>query len=181
MTSLNVIQDCGTIQLPKGLNTLVDADIRRLANALTWGIVHAKGKYIYAIHQERRGGKLSTVKLHQFIADPPNGLNVDHRNGDTLDNRLQNLRVATKSQNNCNARRSRGTSRYKGVNHVPNKDRWVARITKDRRTVSLGYFFTELEAAQAYDRAATELHGEFALTNRAMFPDGFHAEEDRQG
>jgi hypothetical protein len=173
MTPLIVLQDCGTIQLPKGLNTLVDADIRRLANALTWGVVHSKGERIYAIHQERRGGKLTTIKLHQFVADPPNGLIVDHKNGDTLDNRRSNLRIATKSQNGCNARRVEGSSKYKGVSYSKATNKWVARITKDRRTIALGYFPSELSAADAYDAATVEHHGEFGRTNHQLFPDDF--------
>jgi hypothetical protein len=174
MATLSVLRDCCTIQLPNGYNALVDAEVYRLANSLTWGVIHNRRRYPYAIHQIRRMGKLLTVKLHQFIASPPNGMLVDHINGDTLDNRARNLRLASHSENVRNSRRRNGsTSRFKGVSWHAKQGHWAARITKDRVTHALGYFEDEREAAEAYDRAAVEMHGEFAMTNQQMYPDEF--------
>ncbi len=94
---------------------------------------------------------------------------VDHANGDILDNRRSNLRAATRSENNSNRQKfSNGTpaSKYKGVQFTHGK--WAASIQKDKERKWLGYFKHEDSAAKAYDIAAKELHGEFAVLN---FPD----------
>jgi len=89
---------------------------------------------------------------------------VDHRNGDGLDNRRQNLRPANDSKNQMNARmRSDNPSGFKGV--CADRHRWMARIQLDGRRTYLGYFATPQEAARAYDAAAVELFGEYARPN----------------
>lgn len=115
--------------------------------------------------------------MHHDIAGRRAGLQVDHANGDGLDNRRANLRHATHRQNTLNRRpvirrdASRG-SRFKGVSRDPSENRttpWRARITvAPGRQVLLGRFQTEEGAARAYDRAAIEHHGQFARLN---FPD----------
>ena len=95
----------------------------------------------------------------------------DHISCDRLDNRRENLRVATRGQNAVN-RKGHGESVYLGVNR--NKRNWQAQITplgsgRRGRKIYLGTFTTEEDAARAYDRAAREYHGEFARLN---FPDG---------
>jgi hypothetical protein len=88
---------------------------------------------------------------------------IDHINGDGLDNRIANLRLATNSQNMANRRHNRNsTSPYKGVSYVKKWGRWVARIQKDKKRVEIGYFFTPEEAHAAYVAAAREAFGEFA-------------------
>lgn len=91
---------------------------------------------------------------------------IDHSNGDRLDNRLVNLRLATNGQNIANSR-SRGgaSSRYLGVARHTQNGNWMASITKDGVQTYLGVFGTEEEAAIAYDRAANVMHGEFARLN----------------
>lgn len=174
MSGLTVLQGCSTIQLPKGLRTLVDSSLYRLLNSMTWGVIHAKGDFIYPIHQVRRLGQIFSVKMHQFVANPDNGIKVDHKNRDTLDNRGENLRIATMSENGCNKnklRRNGATSQFKGVSRRK-EGGWAARITKDGVTKSLGNFRTEADAARAYDEAAREMHGEFALTNLDIYGHG---------
>jgi hypothetical protein len=96
---------------------------------------------------------------------------VDHINHDGLDNRRANLRLATPSQNLGNKRPQRGgSSPYKGVSLQtswhPIGRPWKASIDIDGRTKSIGYFATEVEAANAYDEAAIAKWGDFALTNK---------------
>ncbi len=172
MSSLNVLQFCRTIQLTDGLNTLVDDHPieYRILNSLTWGIIKVKGQYPYPIHQVRRARKISSIKMHQFIMNPDNGVMVDHKNRDTLDNRRENLRVVSRSYNCANAskmRRSGSTSKFKGVS-VKSNGKYEARITKDGKTKSLGTFANESDAAKAYDDAAREIFGDSALTNEAI-------------
>ncbi|WP_412102526.1 HNH endonuclease [Paenibacillus alvei] len=93
---------------------------------------------------------------------------VDHINGDPLDNRRENLRVATRNENCRNRRRrKRYKYRFKGVTYDKDKvvNKWRARISYEGKRHCLGYFYTETEAAKAYNEAAIRLHGEFASLN----------------
>lgn len=114
-------------------------------------------------HREEQ--KRSTILLHRFIMEPPSGMQVDHTNGDTLDCRRQNMRVATASQNcqNRGPRKKGSAAPYKGVYLL--KGRWAARITAKGVKTFLGYFDGPENAALAYDRAAIEMHGDFARLN----------------
>jgi len=98
---------------------------------------------------------------------PPKDLLVDHRFGNTLDNRRANLRIATRSQNNCNRRidKSKCSSRYYGVYYEKQKRKWIARINYKGKRLRLGNFDNEIDAAKAYDAAAKKYHGEFARLN----------------
>jgi len=101
---------------------------------------------------------------------------VDHRSGDRLDNRRQNLRVASRPQNSQNAIKPRRgsrtgkapTSTFKGVHRRPS-GQWTASIRVDGKLRILGTFQDETEAALVYDAAAREVFGAFACVN---FPQG---------
>lgn len=106
------------------------------------------------------------VLMHRFIMDAPHGIEVDHANHDTLDNRrIANLRLCTHSQNGANRRKLPGTAApYKGVIQRPGRDVWSARIDN----LHIGDYDSALDAAIAYDHAAWVASGEFSLLN---FPD----------
>jgi HNH endonuclease/AP2 domain len=89
---------------------------------------------------------------------------IDHRDGNSTNNRWSNLRLATASQNNANRRRSpHNTAGYKGVSLVPNsRRRWRAAIYKNSRRIHLGTFATPEAAHAAYVTAARKVHGKFA-------------------
>jgi hypothetical protein len=101
------------------------------------------------------------VKMHVLLMGQPG---IDHRNGDGLDNRRANLRVATQGQQLANQRpRAGGTSRYKGV--YRHGGAWAASVTRAGQRRYLGRFTEEEEAARAYDAAAREQWGPFARLN----------------
>ena len=88
---------------------------------------------------------------------------LDHINGDPSDNRIENLRVASCSQNQANSkRRADNTSGYKGVTWHAARNRWSARIKRSGSYVSLGYYDTAEAAHDAYVRGARAFFGEFA-------------------
>lgn len=96
----------------------------------------------------------------------PVGFQIDHIDGDGLNNALTNLRLATASENGRNRSAERGAqSQLKGVSRCRRSGRWRAYIGHSGSSRALGTYGTEVEAARAYDRAASDLHGEFARLN----------------
>jgi len=166
------------IELSKGLVALVDD--QDYGWLMTGGKWHARGcSHPYAVRTKWVGKRSHAETMHRLIL-PTDG-QVDHINGDTLDNRRANLREATPSQNAQNRRR-RADSRhtFKGVGrsvvpHLP----WLAAITVAGKARHLGVFETEIEAARAYYLAAAELFGEFARLNfpARKEPSGYHKDD----
>lgn len=130
-----------------------------------WLACRAWGGNVYV-----RGSREPRVYLHKHLMGAGPDVMVDHINGDTLDNRRINLRIATLQQNNQN-RRGFAQSGWKGVYRIPHKARrqWFSAIYFNGCAKRLGSFATPEEAALAYDTAAKQFFGEFARLN---FPDG---------
>jgi hypothetical protein len=106
------------------------------------------------------------VRLHQDILPVSEGLTVDHRNRQRLDNRRSNLRMITNAQQQYNKTKyANNKSGYKGVSFDRHKARWRADIGAEGTRYFLGRYSTAEEAALAYDVAARQLHGEFAVLN----------------
>lgn len=98
--------------------------------------------------------------------DIPEGMVVDHKNRNTSDGRIGNLRLATVSQNNSNrGAKSGASSRHKGVYWDADRSKWVAQIKSARKVTYLGSFDRESDAANAYDAAALKMQGEFGVLN----------------
>ena len=147
------------IPLTRGRFALVDeADYDRVVAAGKWHVL-LNGQRAYGMRTTRVGGRKRNVYLHVFLT----GWSLtDHINGNGLDNRRANLRPATPAENARNQRiRRDGTSGFKGVG--PRRGKWRARISADGDRRNLGVFATPEEAARAYDAAARDLFGEFAL------------------
>lgn len=160
------------IQLTQDLVAFVDdADYATLSR-YKWH-AHRCGKHIYAGRTTTLSGtgksrKRKIILMHTCII--PGSPEVDHRSGNGLDNRRFNLRPATRRQNGSNQRKTRGRSKYKGV-VLKRSGKWQAqicqRIEGKLHTTYLGSFTRELDAAAAYDTAASKMHGEFANLNFA--------------
>ncbi len=154
------------VPLTKNHVAIVDAEDAERVLMYRWSVFTPTKSAIYAQGRVSLGdGPKISISLHRYIMRPPKGLQVDHINGNGLDCRKANMRVATRSQNCSNRGKQSGgqTSVYKGVRKV--NRRWGAQIGKGGKRCHLGYFDSEIEAALAYDRAAVNLHGDFASLN----------------
>lgn len=123
----------------------------------------------YAVRRTRgpKGNRFFTIYMHRELIEVGDGLLTDHVNQDSMDNRRDNLRAATRAQNIRNRKKFSNSSgsKYKGLYRDKKKKRWIARIMFEKKKIHLGYFRDEIEAARAYDRAAMKYHGEFASLN----------------
>ena len=156
-----------TIELTQGQVTVVDDADLPLLIGYRWiaqkrvnaGVVTY---YAAASVKTDRGWRL--LLLHRLLMGEPKGIIIDHRNGNSLDNRRENLRPCSNGQNRANSKKHKvGLSKYKGV--TLDRGKVTAQIRHEGRLRNLGKFETEEAAARAYDREARRLHGEFARTN----------------
>lgn len=152
----------GMVPLSQGKFAIVDAADIPLVEGRNWhAYVHLKVWYA-ANNEWVTGVGDRRIILHRLIAGAQPGQQVDHRNGDGLDCRRANLRIATPSQNSMNrGLRSDSRSGLKGAN-LKSNGRWGSSIAVDGKRRYLGVFDTAREAHEAYGAAAVEAHGEFA-------------------
>lgn len=145
------------LKLINNLQTIIDDDDFDKVAMYKWNLV--KGYLATRING-------TFVSLHRLISNAPNNLQVDHINGNTLDNRKCNLRFCSNQQNSFNRPKNRvSTSNYKGVSWFKRDNKWRARIAYNGRQIHLGYFNNEKEAAIMYNLAAKQMFGEFARLN----------------
>lgn len=157
-----------SIPLTRGYVAKVDdRDFERLSR-FRWHAKTKAGGKVYAVRMNT-GRHPLVIQMH---ADVLGEKWADHKNGDTLDNRRENLRRASPKTNSANIRVVRARSGFKGVTFRPASKRrgavWTAMVNVDGKGVWGGNWPTAHEAAEAYDRLAVSHFGEFAATNRSL-------------
>lgn len=153
------------IQLTQGKIALVDdADYLELSQQ-KWYAAYIGGKW-YAARNIKIDGRYRMLLMHQAIM-PADGAIRDHKDGNGLNNQRDNLRLCTHSQNaqNRNSKAVFKSSVYKGVSWCRQKMKWRSQIKVYGKSLDLGFFLFENDAAKAYDDAARRYFGEFARTN----------------
>lgn len=153
------------IKLTQGKFALVDNGDYDWINQNKWYYLKALYGSGYAV-RSKNGVRLF---MHREIVKP-NGsswvLQVDHIDGNGLNNQRKNLRTCLPNQNRYNLRkRSDNTSGFKGVSWNKTCSKWSATIACRKEKYVIGYFENKIDAAKAYDQRATRLFGEFAQLN----------------
>lgn len=148
------------IILTQNRYAIVDDDDYEILNKYKWYY-----KTPYAARRVK--GIRNKVIMHRVImGEIPEGLEVDHINGNKLDNRKCNLRVCRSCDNSKNVSKTPGcSSKFKGVSWASARKRWRVEIKSGFNRYRLGSFKSEIEAAIAYNKKAIEVHGEFAKLN----------------
>lgn len=157
-----------TIPLTHGKVAIVDSEDYKWLSQFKWR-AQKSGKRpdsFYAVRNVTIEKRRTTIQMHRQIMHPPEGLEIDHKNNNGLDNRRCNLRFCTRSQNMANSRgHTRRFSSFKGVSFHKEYKKWRVRITHNGKNLHVGFFRSEVRAAKAYDDKAKELFGEFARPN----------------
>ena len=148
-----------TIPLSQGKEAIVDDEDYQFLIESNWTATKRSHGF-YAYRGKDSGG---WIYMHQIILGKKDDLEVDHINGDGLDNRRENLRFVTRQQNCWNAKGKSGG--FKGATFSKEKGLWAARIYVSGHNRHIGYFKEEEDAAIAYNVAAQLFRGEFARLN----------------
>ena len=151
------------IKLTKGYEAVVSNDKLHLVDKYNWHVLTCGHGTPYAMRWERReGGKRKAILMHRIILQCPDGFEVDHCDGNGLNNTNDNLRFATLSQNQRNRRVQKNNSTgVHGVTFDKSRGRYRARIQTDGKRINLGRFSTLSEAKNARILAKKMYHGEF--------------------
>ena len=153
-----------TIELTKNMVALVEDRDFEWLNQWKWFTDKRRSTFYAARKTRKPNGQWTTTRMHRVIMQAQKGQQIDHRNGNGLDNRRFNLRFCTHTQNQQNREPQKSRSRYKGVCWHKRNKKWQAQI-KGNKKHYLGCFDNEIKAAEAYNRKASELFGEFANLN----------------
>lgn len=157
------------IELTQDKIATIDEDDLPIVVGIRWFAYQTHGNWYARSNPRKPSGLSGLVHMHRLIANAPDKSFVDHEDGNGLNNRRSNLRIATNQQNTWNGRlRSTNTSGYRGVTYKKASQKWAAQISVEGKRVYLGLFNTPEEAALAFDRAARIHYGEWASLN---FPD----------
>lgn len=157
-----------TIPLTKNYSTIVDDEDYDWLSQWEWCALDSSATgVVYASRGQWNplSKKVEAIAMHRLILDAPSDITVDHRDGNGLNNRRSNLRLATRQQQAINRGiRLDNKSGYKGVYWLKtseNKGKWRAQIKVDGKRLSLGLFNDIEEATKAYEKAAEKYYGEW--------------------
>lgn len=154
----NLPENVKAIPLTKGKHAIVDADDYDFLMQWKWYFNNG-----YAARKPN-----IQIYMHRLVARTPTGMDTDHINKNTLDNRKTNLRICTRSQNNGNSKKRGGgkaSSIYKGVCFHRAAAKWMAQIGTKDRNIYLGLYDSEEEAAIAYNLGSSQYFGKFSRQN----------------
>ena len=159
-----------TIPLTQGKVALIDDEDFELVSKFSWYLLkHKKLLYAHCVMYMGRANKKDQycyMYMHRLIMRPSIGMDIDHRDHNGLNCQRFNMRICTTRQNSQNAlSHDRSSSRFKGVSWACWARKWRSQIRVNGKRIHNGYFFSEVDAARAYDRAALKYFGEFACTN----------------
>ncbi len=160
------------IPLQKGEYAIVDSCDYDLLMKFKWRKYKGNSTMCYVGRSVRASRQNEYIcDIHRMILEckKHDGILVDHKNHNTLDNRRCNLRKCTQSQNQANQIIRKRSSKYRGASWDKKNNKWVSCIKYKRKIYSLGRFDTEEEAAIAYNKKAIEFFGEFANVNILSF------------
>ena len=145
----------------KGVALVDDEDYERL-NEYKWNLA----KPYYASTNIYINNERTMKRMHLLILDGIKGKEIDHIDGNGLNNQKNNLRLVNRSQNCMNRnKRKNCSSKYKGVSWDKNEKKWRVHICINKKIKYLGRFENEIKAANAYNKAAKELFNEYANLN----------------
>lgn len=157
--------DFAYVPLTRGHVAIIDASDAPLVYGKNWRALVVKDT-VYACRSVPGEKHQRVILMHRIIMNDPDGMVVDHKDGNGLNNTRINLRPATHSQNLQNQRLSRqNTSGFKGVYFDRQRNKWRSDIYLDKKRHRLGRFKTPEEAHAAYCQASEKLHGEFGRTS----------------
>lgn len=160
------------IPLTQGKFAIVDDDWYEILSRRKWHANNKKRRNFYAFTNTsmKNGSQRTIISMHRLIMNPPKNKQVDHINGNTLDNRICNLRVCTNAENRKNGGKYFGkySSKYKGVCWCKRDKIWKAEIKANSKHIYIGSFNNERQAMLAYNEAAKKYHGEFARLNEVL-------------
>lgn len=149
------------IPLSQGKFALVDDDVFEYLMQWKW---YFEGRYARMTNKSRRGNE--SRYMHKIILQTKKGFDIDHINGNKLDNRRCNLRQASRTQNILNRpMQTNNKTGFKGVHYDRSRCKFKADIGINGKSKFIGRFNTAIEAAKAYNEMAKKHYGEFALLN----------------
>jgi len=155
------------IKLTQGKVAIADDSDFEYLNQFKWHAACPDDKwYARRALPHAPGGKQKHITMQDdLLGKPPKGMEIDHKDGNGLNNKRDNIRVCTHHQNLMNKAGHGETSKFKGVTRRKGMNKYRASIGFFGKVIHLGYFKKEEDAAIAYNNAALKYFGDFAKLN----------------